>query len=166
MWTIFPLLPLMAPGMSPVPIKLCCFPYVIWMWGLRSLQSNRISSLVLVPFHEATLNFWDTGKDTALRGNMPNIHIHLYICYNGKPNAEQKLWLWISLLAATLLSDLVGITGCHLVYKLTIYFSVPQRIQIDLKIISPKALYFITKEKWDRCNWRKQIWKHSAPESP
>lgn len=85
MWTISPLLPLMAPGMSPVPTKLCCFPYVIWMWGLRSLQSNRISPLVLVPFNEATLNFWDAGKDTSLRGNMPNIHIHLYICYSGKP---------------------------------------------------------------------------------
>lgn len=65
----------------------------------------------------------------------------------GKANTEQKPWLWLSLLAALLLSDLVGITGCHLVYEPAIYFPVPQRIQIDSKIMSPKALYFINQGK-------------------
>lgn len=83
-WTASHPLPLMFSGMSPVPIKLRCFPYVIWIWGLRSLQSTGISPLVPVPYTEATLNLWDIGMETALRGDMLNIYFHLYIRRRGK----------------------------------------------------------------------------------
>lgn len=143
MWTASPPLPLMFPGMSPVPIKLPCFPYVIWMWGLHSLPSTGISPLLPVPFYwgnSESLRHGDRGY--AQRWYAKHLLPPLY-----SPQWENQMlnknWrLCFCLLAATLRSDLAGITGCHLVYKLTIYFPSSTKGPDRLKNNQPISFVF------------------------
>lgn len=78
---------------------------------------------------------------------------------------NKNMQLRFCLLAAKFLSDLVGITGCHLVYKLTIYFPSSTKDPDRLKNNQPIALYFSNQRK-NETDVMKQIWKHIAPQGP